>query len=324
MNRRIGLQAFLFLFVAALPAAAGEWDLSFNGSLGQRTDDFRWNIAGNTLGQSPNILSELTWSDLKIQELRLGAELRKPGMISLDAVWAAGRIVDGRNQDSDYLGNNRTQEFSRSNNTSDFGQTRDIRLAVGLPLGNPADMEVTPSIGWTHASQRLSITELVQTIPALGPFGGANIRYEHMWRGFFLGLETRTHITPRFRVAGALRYHRDLSYEAEADWNLRPEFHHPTSFHHMADGKGVDVEISVSQDFTPAFTGGLGFCWRRWDAGPGRDRIYFNDLRFSGGTTIDTRLNEVIWKSFSFRLFAAFGPGSGDDEGAGEEDAGLR
>ncbi len=38
-------------------------DLSL--STGFRVDDLNWNIAGNISGSNPNVLSELTWSDLE-------------------------------------------------------------------------------------------------------------------------------------------------------------------------------------------------------------------------------------------------------------------
>jgi hypothetical protein len=40
-------------------------------SAGYRTDTLNWHIAGNLQGTDPNVLSELTWSDLKIYQLKL-------------------------------------------------------------------------------------------------------------------------------------------------------------------------------------------------------------------------------------------------------------
>ena len=41
-------------------------------SLGYRSDDFDWNIAGNTiLGNYVNVLSELTWRNIEIYQVKL-------------------------------------------------------------------------------------------------------------------------------------------------------------------------------------------------------------------------------------------------------------
>ena len=96
---------------------------------GYRRDEFRWNKAG--LGGQPNILSELTWEDLDIATVNLGATLytKENWLVNFDFLY--GEIYDGKNQDSDYFGNNRTQEFSRSNNGADEGSVMDLSIGIG-------------------------------------------------------------------------------------------------------------------------------------------------------------------------------------------------
>jgi len=48
------------------PAQAADIKTDLSLSTGYRVDDFSWNIAGNVSGTNPNVLSELTWSDLEI------------------------------------------------------------------------------------------------------------------------------------------------------------------------------------------------------------------------------------------------------------------
>ncbi|MGD8383733.1 MAG: hypothetical protein PVJ11_16445, partial [Syntrophobacterales bacterium] len=43
-------------------------------SAGYREDEFDWNIAGNSSGNNPNILSELTWEDLQIFQVGVRAK----------------------------------------------------------------------------------------------------------------------------------------------------------------------------------------------------------------------------------------------------------
>ena len=80
---------------------------------GYRVDDLNWNIAGDINGNNPNIISELTWDDLESYQLKFQGRLVWPNLIALRGSLAYGWLFDGKNQDSDYSGDNRTFEYSR-------------------------------------------------------------------------------------------------------------------------------------------------------------------------------------------------------------------
>lgn len=98
---------------------------------GFRQDDFDWNIAGDIQGGSPNILSELTWPDLSMTQIKAKGRILLKDHLVLDGYAAYADIYSGKNQDSDFLGDNRTSEFSRSNNASDDGEAEDLSAGVG-------------------------------------------------------------------------------------------------------------------------------------------------------------------------------------------------
>ena len=104
---------------------------------GYRTDKFDWNIANDLTGSStPNILSELTCDDLDIFQFGIESSLRisnshLPFLGLITGYINYGSIIAGGNQDSDYAGDNRTFEFSRSNNDSSDGDVWDVSLALG-------------------------------------------------------------------------------------------------------------------------------------------------------------------------------------------------
>jgi hypothetical protein len=100
---------------------------------GYREDKLRWNT-GFPNGSDPNILSELTWTDLKIATLGIGVKLYTRSNWEFELDLNYGKIFSGDNQDSDYLGNNRTLEFSRSNNNADKGVVIDASVNAGYPL----------------------------------------------------------------------------------------------------------------------------------------------------------------------------------------------
>lgn len=96
---------------------------------GFREDELFWNKAGR--GGQPNILSELSWDNLIILTANVGTILYfgNHWLGNVDLLF--GQIKSGDNQDSDYLGDNRTREFSRSNNSTDDGDVLDISAHAG-------------------------------------------------------------------------------------------------------------------------------------------------------------------------------------------------
>ena len=273
-----------------------KWQWSFN--TGYRNDDLDWNIAGSTV----NILSELTWSDLEIFQLEFAVARNLPNRFKLKGSLAYGLIFDGENQDSDYAGNNRTLEFSRSNNSADDGNTSDVSIGLGyfFPLLTK-NFIATPLVGFSFHGQNLTITEGFQTIPPLGPFPGLNSSYDAKWYGPWVGLELNFSIYKRdvplaHQILFGIEYHW-ANYYAEANWNLRTDLAHPKSFEHEADGSGTVFWAGYNYFFNPQWSLDLIYKYQKWETDPGIDRIFFAD-----GTEAVTRLNEVNWKSYALMV----------------------
>jgi hypothetical protein len=83
-----------------------------------RVDHLDWNIAGNSAGSNPNVLSELTWEELEIYQITGGVRLSINDGFYVRGSLGYGWILSGANQDSDFLGDDRTQEYSRTNNSA--------------------------------------------------------------------------------------------------------------------------------------------------------------------------------------------------------------
>lgn len=276
---------------------------------GIRTDNLQWNIASDITGTAtPNILSELTWTDLSIFEVRGGIQHHvKSGVFRnfyVEAEGYAGGIFDGQNQDSDYNGNNRTLEFSRSNNNTDTGEVLGGRLGLGYTFsltrypdsssrGNVVSL--TPVAGWSIHQQKLSITDGFQTIPATGSFPGLDSSYDSTWHGPFVGarMEIRLKDKHRFNLSGDLNY---ANYSAVANWNLRPTFQHPKSFEHDATGTGYRIAAEYGYRVSDKWELSLNFNYDDWSAKDGTDRTFF-----TSGATATTKFNEVNWDSYSYR-----------------------
>jgi len=280
------------------------FETEFIFSAGYRRDDLDWNIAGDTNGNNPNILSELTWDDLEIFQLRFQNKTVIPNIFYLRAAVSYGWIYDGEVQDSDYAGDNRTFEFSRSNNSADDGDVWDASVGIGYPLrlGVNEIWTITPLVGYSYHEQNLTITDGKQTIPPLGSFPGLDSTYETQWKGPWIGLDLHIKakkpetLPQRIEPYFSIEYHW-ADYDAEADWNLRPDFEHPKSFEHEADGNGWILGVGFNFFLNPNLLLNFNYDYQDWSTDDGTHKVFF-----ANGTTAKTRLNEVNWTSHTLSL----------------------
>lgn len=297
---------FLALLSVVAPAQADSADgLSFQIEAGYRMDELDWNIDGGAAG--PNIISELEWDNLEIYQVRGTGEListveAAPFAILLKGSMTYGWIVDGENQDSDFAGDNRTLEYSRSNNSSDDGYVFDLSAGIG-PRFTVLDEKLilTPLAGLSYHGQNLRMTEGNQTlsrpdidpfVPPTGPFSGLDSTYETRWFGPWAGIDIELPLN-RFSLYGSFEYHW-VDFEADADWNLRNTLAHPKSFEHEAHGDGIILALGGNYHLTDRWSVHLNLDYREWKAENGEIRFFYAE---GGGST--QGLNEVNWESWA-------------------------
>lgn len=276
-------------------------DIDF--STGLRNDDLKWNKAGNIEGKNPTVLSELKWSDLEIWQLGLDTKFAVSGNdydllgFFMGFKFDYGQILNGKNTDSDYKGDNRTNEFSRIKSNSDDGDVLDISLFIGpdLTFNNPR-YAIIPLIGYSYHEQNLTLTDAFIETPPSGSYPGLDSRYETEWKGPWLGVFFESLIGETLKVSSQIEYHW-ADYSAVADWNLREEFQHPRSFDHQADGTGVLFDLNIDYLLSKNWQIGLQGTYQDWETDAGTERVYLTD-----GTVLSTRLNEVNWDSVSIGL----------------------
>lgn len=281
--------------------------MEFYINTGYRKDEFDWNKAAST--GTPNILSELSWNDLEIATVELGASLLFPSNFVLDGSFAYGQIFDGDNQDSDYFGDNRTQEFSRSNNNADDGNTLDFSVGLGyrfnmIPSASrfkKPTLSFTPMAGFSYHEQNLKMTNGKQTIPYNYNFGGLDNSYDATWYGPWTGFDSELSIADRVSFTTSFKYHYAF-YEGTANWNLRNDFAHPESFSHEAEGTGFDLSwgslIRLNNDLHLT----LSVDYKNWKA----DKKGFDTIYLSDGEIHEDKLNEVNWESLGANLGLQF------------------
>jgi hypothetical protein len=291
----------LLFHPAAAVYAATEVSRELSVSISQRNDNLNWNIAGSTV----NVLSELKWENMSITQFQVAGEIHLNNDRSVRARVGYGAVNSGTNQDSDYNGNNRTQEFSRSISNAG-GDVLDASIGLGnklylRELGKGQSLYVTPLVGLSIHQQNLTMTDGVQVISAapsstvpLGPFPGLNSSYDARWIGPWFGAEALIETERGWSIMANLEYHL-VDFSASANWNLRADMAHPVSFKHSATGSGFIMSLGASYPVKSKWKLDLILERQSWSTQAGSDQIFMAD-----GTVGYTRLNEVNWDSTAY------------------------
>jgi hypothetical protein len=293
----------VLLFSAATTRAntqAGGLEAALELSAGYRQDNLDFNIAGSLAGTNPNVLSDVAWSDLDIYQFKAALRASFNEAFYMRGSLARGWIFGGNNVDSDFLGNNRTLEFSRSNNSADDGSVWDATLGVGYPFKFASKrLRVIPLVGYSFSVQNLTLTDGFQTVSLppsgqpVGPIAGLNSTYETEWRGPWIGVDLSWAVTDRITLLSSFEYHW-ATYEAVANWNLRSDLLPSRSFEHDADGRGIVASAGAEYLLKESWYVGLNVTYQEWSTDHGVDRVFLAD-----GRVLETRLNEVNWDSFA-------------------------
>lgn len=271
-------------------------------SLGQRRDDFNWSIAA--ADSRPDVLSELTWSDVNSNQLEISNQSILGRHVYLRFNMNYARIADGCVRDSDYAGNNRTDEYSRSISQSNGDYLFDFSLGAGYPFtfckGN---LMVVPLIGGSLHKQNFRITDGYQVISTnpddypVGPLPSQlSSTYRAKWEGYWLGCDLQYDFQPNsawvppMQWAFSLEYHW-TRYTAKADWNLRSDLEHPVSFEQDADGHGLSLQGQWAVAVTSRLNITLTLQYLKWTTDQGNDR--FNHV----SNPQNRRFNGAEWES---------------------------
>jgi len=218
--------------------------------------------------------------------------------------YTTGAVKSGNNQDSDYAGSDRTQEYSRSN-SSTGGSVEDVSIGLGrkfglFDLGSGMAMYIVPLAGLSIHQQNLKMYDGQQTIPYNGAIPGLDNSYDTKWKSSWLGMDALLGLGENFLLNSTVEYHW-ADYSADANWNLRGDLSHPVSFNHVANGYGMLVSVGASYRFNRNFLLNATLERQKWDTYTGYDQT-----NFSNGTTSYYTLNPVSWDATSFLLGAVY------------------
>jgi hypothetical protein len=293
------LVAVCFLGAAPGAGAASESEFTLDLSAGYRPGSLRWNIAGDLNGENPNILSELTWSNLQILHGQAEGKLSIE-RFTIHGAFGFGVVLAGDTRDSDYNLDDRTDEWSRSYSDARGGYILHALTGAGYRWDFLSGrIALLPMFGIGFHRQAMVMTDGVQIIPATGPFPGLDSSYTANWLNVWVGVDAAYRIAGALTVGAGFSVHPSLYY-ALADWNLRTDFAHPVSFVHRAIGLGIAADLSLGIELSRnlMLEGRVGLDY--WFTGAGVDETYL-----AVGGSVQTRLNEVVWFSPRFSLNTA-------------------
>ena len=317
MNRKGFLTRCSFVWVLfACGCAVAQAEIKLEVDSGFRTDNLSWSIPGAFQGKDnklyqQNIVSELTWKNVKSNYFSAHG-IFKDGQFVVRGDIGYGIISSGANQDSDYRGNNRTEEFSRSNNKSNGNHVSDVKIGFGLNFDLMVDkdrgptLQLTPLMGLSSHVQSLRMTNLRQTVsqpqyaplgidpPSLGSYGGLNSSYEARWSGPWIGIDAVYHVDRQISLRADVEHHK-ADYSARANWNLRGDLAHPKSYTHNATGDGNVLRLSVEMALSDQMKIAFSVTSQEWTTGTGTDHFYFSD-----GSSEYGLLNQVKWRSKAY------------------------
>ena len=279
------------------------WPPDFNIDLnvGFRKDKFDWSIAGVTetpegeLIDSPNILSELKWKDLRMAQA--GGDIYyvscRNYAIHLGAQY--GTIYHGKVSDFDYAGDGRTGLFSLSRNKANGGHVYDLSAAAGYRITSTCNRFVALVLaGYSQHAQYLQITDGHQIFPINHEFSGLNSRYTTRWYGPWLGVDFEARVERCAYLFGSFELHL-LAYRGHGLWNLRPDI---GRFHHKANGQGYVLTLGGKWEIFNNWAIGVMGNYRMFRTGHGSERsIYLDPIE--GPITISARFNGARWHTYS-------------------------
>lgn len=273
--------------------------------LEQSRTEFVFDVAsGPSPMYSPNILSELTYTGIKSQGYGLQlAGLRK---VSSDLAFyyelahTDTGIKSGNVQDSDYSGDNRTGEFSRSYASVEDNGTNSTSYLLGAKtrwFGTHGHY-ITVFLGHDLTDMNLTATNGIQAIPyeASGVvLTGLNTEYNAKFSSQFYGFGTE-HVF-KWGTIGLLYDIRISDYRAKGNWNLRDDLAHPTSFADSGSGKGKRLKLDYSYPLDQSWD-----VFLNWLKVENEVHNGFNQVFLATGESSVTTLNNVSLESTAYQF----------------------
>ncbi|THF62679.1 outer membrane beta-barrel protein [Pseudothauera rhizosphaerae] len=298
----------VFTVAAPAPAAAAEPPRGVESRLyaEARQESLDWRIG--VPGQSPDVISELSWRGLR------SAGLRWEGAVPLGTHWAVegglayAESLSGEVRDSDYESDGRRDPWSVSESDARKSRLYDLHLGgryrIGLAVPRGTALTLHGGLALHDRRLRIGRTEMIvsrppATLPA-GTTFDADSQYRVRWYGPYAGLGVQFALGPDLDLAVGYR-HSWTKLKGRGHWALRSDFAQPDSFIHEANARLHEIDLSLAYRLDGGGQLLLGAHHLRSDSDRGRDDTrWAQDGGIGLGSAID--LKELRWRSTALRL----------------------
>lgn len=284
--QRCKLLLLLALFQFTGYYAQAQQGLRITTDFGYSSEDFRWSIAGNLSGTTPNVYSELKWKGVAGPALNVGIQFKLWKKFGAEGLYGRQFSSAGKVNDTDYGLDNRTDPIYNGNFSSDKGYTDAWKAGINYQLISGNIFSLMPSAGYGVSRQELFLVDHSGMYPNL------NSSYTTSWSGPYLRALAMIKLGGPLRLSADVIYNQ-VSYKATANWNLITQFQHPISYRHSASGFGVEAHGKLLIQVTNKTNIALGAGYFNWQTGTGTDQLYLQS-----GQTDKTQLNEAIRNGF--------------------------
>lgn len=271
--------AFILLFsIAMVTFVKGQAHrFVFSTGVTLNVNDFNWSIAGNSLGNTPNILSELTFNKITSVGYFLEGRFKAVKYLELSGYYQRNSVVNGEGTDTDYSGDNRSNPTFHQPFSSNGGHVKIFRAGARYDFLHRVNFSLGAGVSYRSTLQDFVIlseqlTDLRST-------------YRAQWRGPAVSVAGKYQLTQRFSVDACLTYFF-IRYNAEANWNLIDIFEHPLSFAQRSNGQGTDFSLKFSHRLNSCLSFSLDGLVGKAEALKGIDTSYLRN-----GTQVSTRFN---------------------------------
>lgn len=206
-----------------IPDNENSWKITPEIRQGIRFDHLKWSIAGPH--HKPNIISELDFRSLKMSMTTFLLTVSHNDYVGKFSL-GYGYATSGKQQDSDYLKNNRRGEFLRSYAKLQGSYCLDNSIQFGKQFRIHPKATLTPSIGYACFMQNMKIHDAI-----LARAGNKKLHqkvhikdsYRALWHAPYLQLWLTTDVAPSVTVECGYTFLYPLRYYGVGHWNNRKE-----------------------------------------------------------------------------------------------------
>ena len=255
---------------------------------GYATEKLSWSIAGNAMGTSPNVYSELIWKNLKGTAIGINLKYQYLGKFFIEGQYRSKHTNSGWVNDTDYGADNRTFPTYTTTLNTHGGSSNNFSAGTGYDLPLTKKLHLAGSIGYVRDQQRLLINDTKSSNNLL------KSSYETDWTGAYIKLEPEYQLSNLIRISAGISYQQQ-NYKAKGNWNLRDDFQQPLSYSHHAKGYSLNNHLNVSIKVYKNLFVRLDGNYQTWETGNGTDKLFLIT-----GKTPQTRLNEVNSSAYRF------------------------